>query len=321
MGRRAAGRALTEQALELYSGATPNVTFRFTWQGNAGYYDRLSTQAAGGNAPDLFQIDDDYLTEYAQRQILLDLTEYVRAGELDLRGFPTGLALYGQVGGRTVAVAAAQNTPGLVYNQSLLDRLGLPEPRIGMSYPEYLAWAERVTEAQRRPGGRHHGPVRRLQGAVGLAARAAARSCTRAGRSGSRENDLTRWFELWRDARRSGATPTRPGSFSAPTVATSRGNWSSPGDAAASFAWSNQLPELQKLTRDKLGVVGYPGTPEAQWARASIYWAGFRGTRHPDLVARRHQLPRQRRRGRGRSSAPTVASAPTSTSAGRCGLP
>jgi len=276
--------ALTRQALELYSRRNPNVTFRFTWQGNAGYYDRLSTEAAAGNAPDIFQIDDDYLTEYAQRQILLDLTEYVRAGELDLRGFPTGLALSGQVGGRTVAVASAQNTPGLVYNKSLLDRLGLPEPWIGMSYPEYLAWAERVT---RRSGGRVAGTMDPSGDykALWVWLRAQQKELYTGRQVGFTENDLNRWFEMWRNARRSGAAPparvvqrANSGDVTRQLVVT--------GDAAASFAWSNQLPELQKLTRDKLGVVSYPGTPEAQWARAAVYWAGFRGTRHPDLVAR-----------------------------------
>ena len=57
------------------------------------------------------------------------------------------------------------------------------------------------------------------------------------------------------------------------------------GVTAASFAWSHQLPELQRLTESELGVVGFPGPPGAQWARASMYWAAFRGTRHPATVA------------------------------------
>lgn len=56
------------------------------------------------------------------------------------------------------------------------------------------------------------------------------------------------------------------------------------GLTATSFAWSHQLPELQRLTEDELGVTGFPGPAGAQWARASMYWAAFRGTRHPDTV-------------------------------------
>lgn len=79
---------LTERALKLYSSRHPEVTFQVTWQGNTGYYERLSSQAAGGNPPDLFQIDDNYLTEYAEREIVLDLSDYVRSERLDLTGLP-----------------------------------------------------------------------------------------------------------------------------------------------------------------------------------------------------------------------------------------
>lgn len=274
--------ALTKQALEIYSQRYPHVRFTFTWQGNAGYYDRLSTEAAAGNAPDIFQIDDNYLTEYAQRDILLDMTEYVRADVLDLRKFPSGLAQSSQIGGRTVAAAGAENTPGLIYNKSLLQRLNLPEPRIGMSYPEYLAWAEQVTAAS---GGKVAGTMDPSADykALWMWLRSRQKELYEGRQVGFTENDLTEWFELWQGARRSGATPpakviqpANSGDVTKQLVATGR--------AAASFVWSNQLPELQKLTRDKLGVVSYPGKPDAQWARAAIYWAGFRGTRHPETV-------------------------------------
>lgn len=79
---------LTEKALRLYSARNPRVSFRVTWQGFDGYYDRLATQAAGGNVPDLIQVDDTVLTEYARRDILLDLGGYAADNRLDLRGLP-----------------------------------------------------------------------------------------------------------------------------------------------------------------------------------------------------------------------------------------
>ena len=67
---------LTEEALALYTKKHPNVTFKKTWQANQGYFDKLATLTAGGNAPDIFQIDDNYLAEYAARNVTLDLTPY-----------------------------------------------------------------------------------------------------------------------------------------------------------------------------------------------------------------------------------------------------
>jgi multiple sugar transport system substrate-binding protein len=273
---------LTQQALDVYAARHPGVTFKVTWQGNSGYYDRLSSEAAGGNAPDLFQIDDNYLTEYAERNVVLDLSPYVDSGELDLSGFPSSLVQYGQIGGRTVAVAAAANTPGMVYNKTLLAELGVDEPTIGMTYEELIDWAADITALTDGEVAGTMDPSGDYK-ALWLWLRTQDMELYRGRQLGFSVRDLTAWFELWAQARAANATPSadlvkaaNSGDVTQQLVAT--------GDAATSFMWSNQLAELQKHTTDDLGVVAYPGDPKGQWARASMYWAGFRGTRHPDVV-------------------------------------
>ncbi|WCN80667.1 ABC transporter substrate-binding protein [Micromonospora sp. LH3U1] len=273
---------LTEKALRLYSDRNPRVTFRVTWQGADGYYDRLATQAAGGNVPDLVQIDDAMLTEYAQRQIILDLTDRVADHRLDLRGLPEGLIRYGTVEGRMMAVAAGQTHAGVVFNRTLLQELRVPEPRGGMTWPDYISWAEQVTEAS---DGRVAGTMDASSDyrALWLWLRSQGGEFYRGSQLGFGAEELVAWFELWQRARKGRATPgaalveqADSGELARQPVVT--------GLTAASFAWSHQLPELQRLTEDELGVTGFPGPPGAQWARASMYWAAFRGTRHPDTV-------------------------------------
>ena len=60
---------LTEKALALYESKHPGVTFKKTWQANQGYFDKLATLTAGGDPPDIFQIDDNFLSEYAERKV------------------------------------------------------------------------------------------------------------------------------------------------------------------------------------------------------------------------------------------------------------
>ncbi|SCG57607.1 ABC transporter substrate-binding protein [Micromonospora inositola] len=272
----------TEKALRLYSEQNPRVRFRVTWQGLTGYYDRLATQAIGGNAPDLFQIDDTVLTEYAQREIVLDLSGYVADERLDLGGLPAGLARYGQVDERTVAVAAAQTGAALVYNRDLLRRLRMPEPRTGMPWRDYVEWAGRVTRAS---GGRVAGTMDPSGDyrALWLWLRGQGDELYQGRQLGFGSAELLDWFELWEVARSRRATPSAvlveqadTGDLAHQLVVT--------GHTAASFAWSHQLAELQHDTDDELGIVSLPGTPAAQWARASMYWAAFRGTRHPGVV-------------------------------------
>lgn len=56
------------------------------------------------------------------------------------------------------------------------------------------------------------------------------------------------------------------------------------GKAGTSWVWVNQMPELKKNTKDELGVIAYPGDPSAQWARASMYWSVFKGSKHKDVT-------------------------------------
>ncbi|MFI7070364.1 ABC transporter substrate-binding protein [Micromonospora sediminicola] len=272
----------TEQALRLYTQQNPRVSFRITWQGLAGYYDRLATQGTGGNVPDLFQIDDTLLTEYTRRDILLDLTAYADDGRLDLRDLPEQLARYGRVDERTVAVPAAQTNAALVYNRDLLRSLDQPEPRTGMSWKEYARWAAQVT---RSSGNRVAGSMDASGDyrALWLWLRGQGSELYQGRQLGFSSAELLSWFEFWEVARFDRATPSAALVEQADTGELNR-QLVVTGHTAASFAWSHQLPELQRLTEDELGAVAFPGTPAAQWPRASMYWAGFRGTRHPGVV-------------------------------------
>ncbi|SCF12260.1 ABC transporter substrate-binding protein [Micromonospora mirobrigensis] len=272
----------TEQALRLYSQRNPRVSFRVTWQSLSGYYDRVATQAVGGNVPDLFQIDDTVLTEYARRQIVLDLSRHVADRRLDLSGLPAGLARYGQVEGRTMAVAAGQSLPVLVWNADLLSRLEVPAPTGGMPWPDYIAWAARVTRAA---GGRLAGTVDPSGDyrAFWLWLRSRGGELYQDRQLGFGSGELLDWFELWERARSDRATPGAALADQADTADPSRQGVVR-GHTAASFSWSHQFPDLQRYTDDRLSVTAFPGPAAAQWPRASMYWAGFRGTRHPDLV-------------------------------------
>ncbi|MET7832248.1 extracellular solute-binding protein [Micromonospora sediminicola] len=271
---------LTEDALALYTRKHPDVTFEKTWQANQGYFDKLATLTAGGNPPDLFQIDDNYLAEYAGRSTTLDLGSYRDSGKLDVSKFPKSLLEYGVVDGKLAGVAAGENTQGLVYNKTLLQKNGLPEPTTGMSWEEHIAWAEQVTRKTKVPGTQDPSADYK---ALWVWLRQQGKDLYEGRELGFTVEDVTKWFELWKGARDRGATPTadvihqgNATDITKQLVVT--------GKAATSWVWANQMPDLKKNTTDELGVVAYPGDPSAQWARASMYWSVFKGSKHRDVA-------------------------------------
>ncbi|MDG4791409.1 ABC transporter substrate-binding protein [Micromonospora sp. WMMD1102] len=274
---------MTQKALDLYKQKNPNVTVNAVWQAFDGYYDKLATISAGGNAPDIFQIDDNGLAEYAGRNVTLDLTPYVKNNKIDLSKHAEGLTRYGQIDGKQVAVATGENTPAMIYDRTKLKELGLPEPQEGWSYEQLFDWAAQVTA---KGGGKYWGTMDTSSDykALWLWLRAQGKEFYDGNKLAFTEADLANWFKLWQGARAKNATPPADivheavnGSVATQLVVT--------GKAATSFMWSNQLGELQKATKNELGMVAYPGDPKGQWARASLYWAGSRSTEHPEVVA------------------------------------
>ena len=270
----------TEAALKLYTDKYPNVTFKTTWQGNQGYYDKLATLAAGGNAPDIFQIDDGALSEYAERNVTLDLNSYRESGKLDVSRFPESLWKYGEVDGKLSGVPTGENTPGMIYNKQLCTELGIPEPTSGMSWEALISWAEQVYP---KSGNKIYGTMDpsadykalwvwlRQQGKELYGKKSMAVS----------KEDLIRWFDLWQGARDRKAAPT------ADIIHEANGGDSTKqlvvtGKAATSFLWGNQLTDLQKHTKQKLGVVTYPGDAKGQWARAAMYFSVARSSARKD---------------------------------------
>ncbi|WP_433341977.1 ABC transporter substrate-binding protein [Micromonospora sp. CA-111912] len=278
-GGEARGK-LTADALALYTRKHPNVTFETTWQANQGYFDKLATLTAGGNPPDIFQIDDNYLAEYASRNTTLDLTSYSDSGKLDVSKFPKSLWQYGVVDGKLAGLAAGENTQGLVYNKTLLTRNGLPEPTTGMTWEEHIAWAEQAAKKTKVPGTQDPSADYK---AFWVWLRQQGKDLYEGKELGFTAEDVTKWFELWKGARDRGATPT-PDVIHEGNATDITKQLVVTGKAGTSWVWVNQMPELKKNTKDELGVVAYPGDPSAQWARASMYWSVFKGSKHRDIA-------------------------------------
>ena len=160
---------LTHDVLALYTKKHPNVTFKETWQANAGYIDKLNTNLAAGAAADIFQLDDNMLGGVAARNQTLDLTNYLLAKRVDTSKLSASLVDYGKVDGKQVALPLGETTPGMVYNKSLVSapRRRRAADRLELGEVDQLGDRRKPEDQLHRV--RHDGPIGRLQGAVGLA--------------------------------------------------------------------------------------------------------------------------------------------------------
>jgi len=270
---------LTDQALALYKQKKPNVTVKATWQANQGYFDKLATLVAGNDAPCVYQMDDNFLADYADR-VALDLTPYTNNGKLSVSKFPPSLKDYGTVNGKLSGVAFGENTPGMVYSKTKVQELGVEEPQTGWTWEKLITWA---TDATAKSKGKYYGTMDPSADykAFWMWIRQSGKQLYNGSQLGFSKEDVVKWFDMWKGARDAKAAPpadilsvANAGDVTKQIVVT--------GQGMTSFMWANQMPELAKNTKDQLGVVAYPGDPSAQWARASMYLSVFKGCANKD---------------------------------------
>ncbi|WP_198042846.1 ABC transporter substrate-binding protein [Actinoalloteichus fjordicus] len=120
----------TQEAVDLFEERNPGITVNTSFSGFDAYFEKLSTQVAGGNVPDVVQMDAGYLREYAERGMLRDLDEHVGT-EIDIESVdPAGLRS-GELPAGRFAVPLGRSTQTMAYNPTIWAEAGLDAPEVG----------------------------------------------------------------------------------------------------------------------------------------------------------------------------------------------
>lgn len=116
------------KANALFEQANEGVTIDGQFFDSGSYYKKLSTQAAGGSLPDIIQIGGAELSQYYANGLLIDLTDYVKNGTLDLSDADSNLLEAGQFEGKQIGIPTAVATPALIYDKTITDKAGVTIP-------------------------------------------------------------------------------------------------------------------------------------------------------------------------------------------------
>jgi multiple sugar transport system substrate-binding protein len=193
---------LTHQVLELYTEKHPNVTFKETWQANAGLHRQAQHQPGG-------QLRGRHLPARRQHARRRGGPQpdpgphQLHRRQADRHQQAVGsLVDYGKVDGKQAAVPLAENTPGMVYNKTLVQKLGVDEPQIGWSWEKLITWATDVSAKTNYATYGTMDPSADYK-AFWVWLRQQGKDFYNGSKLGFTEQDLTKWFDLWK-------TPGRP---------------------------------------------------------------------------------------------------------------
>ena len=137
---------LTVKLIEKFEELNPDIDVVMDYSDWSGYWTKLPAQVAGGQTPDVFQMDYAYLSQYAENGVLAELDSYIADGALDMSDVSENVLASGQVGGKTYAISTGTNAPVMLYRKDIVDELGLTLP-MNPTMSEYTTVAKAVYEA------------------------------------------------------------------------------------------------------------------------------------------------------------------------------
>ena len=112
----------TQKMIDAYMKANPDVQISPQPGEVSSYWDKLATQTAGGTAPDIIQMDMNYISEYGSRGALLDL------GSVDTSKFVEGTVDSGRIDGKLVGINAGINSALIFVDPKIFDKAKMDLP-------------------------------------------------------------------------------------------------------------------------------------------------------------------------------------------------
>lgn len=125
----------TVKALDMYKAEHPNVKFEVEFSDWTGYWDKLSTQTAGGNMPDIIQMDYAYIRQYAEKNQLTGLNEYISGGVIDTGNIADTIIGSGKIDGEVYGICSGIQSKALLVNKGVMEECGV-------TLPEQPTWEE-----------------------------------------------------------------------------------------------------------------------------------------------------------------------------------
>jgi multiple sugar transport system substrate-binding protein len=117
----------TLAVLKLYSEKNPNVEIIPEFTNFGAFTNKIATETAGGNAPDMFSVNVDLLAEYARRGVTTPLDAYV-PNPINLADYLQSAVNAAKFDGKQYAVPNDAIGPAIITNATSFEKAGIKIP-------------------------------------------------------------------------------------------------------------------------------------------------------------------------------------------------
>ncbi|MET1007712.1 MAG: extracellular solute-binding protein [Propionibacteriaceae bacterium] len=270
----------TTNAITAYTTANPGVKIAPQPGEWSSYWDKLATQVAGNTAPDIIQMDMAYISEYGNREALLDLSG------VDTSKFIEGTVDSGKINDTLYGINAGFNCLVNLANPKVFEKAGMEVPDDKTWTWDSLIDVSAEVAAKAKLSFGFQGLVHSNLFEAWI--RQQGKTLFTADGLGYEAGDVQGWFDYLVKAQKAGAIGTPAGineeegkSLDQSAIVL--------GKAALSLSNSNQLEAISTAAGTDLGLLRYPTisgdvAQRNAWYKASMLWSASARTKNPDAV-------------------------------------
>ena len=279
--------ATMRQVIENFEADNPGIQVEGETTDWSAYWDRLATNTAANDAPDILMQEERYLREYGERGALADLGELEG---LDLSGLDPLIAESGDLDGQTFGLATGVNAYAIHADPEAFAAAGVEMPDDETwSWDDYVEIAAEITE---NTDGEYVGAQSMSYNEAGFQVFARQHGENLYDENGElafSQETLEEWYALTERLLENGGQPSaaesveiEAGGIDQSVVATN--------DGAMAHFWTNQVGNVSEASGRDIELLRYPGESEfdrtGTYFKPAMFYAVSAGSEHPEEAAR-----------------------------------
>ena len=136
----------TIATIELYEELNPDIDIVYEFQGWGDHWTKLSTQAAGGELPDIMQHDYARIEEWVANGLLLPLDGYMESGVIDTSHIAAGSLAGGMVDGQMYGINLGNNSEVFTLDTDAFAAAGIDLPALDWTWTQFEEIADQINE-------------------------------------------------------------------------------------------------------------------------------------------------------------------------------
>lgn len=257
----------TFEVIKAFEAENPGIKVKGENSEFSSYWDKMATQVAGGDTPDVLTMSGSYPSEYSSRGVLLDL-ENVK-DQIDTSKFAPGTLELGQIKGKQYTITSGVNSMSMVLDPAVFKAAGVELPNDDTwTWDEYQEVAANITKGS--PAGTFGTTPMANDSFLAVWARQGGEPLytddgTKLGISEARTAD---WMNLNLELQKSGGSPSAS-QVVEDTSAQPEQTLLGQGKQGMKVSWSNQL---NSYSSKELLIAKLPGESPTggAWLRSSM---------------------------------------------------